>query len=89
MKHFISAIAAISAFAVSLSGSVNETNTTPEYVKKFTMMNEITCPYPYYTSFTCEHYLVLGESMVFNDGYDGDSISNTTHGGRYGYTRRG
>lgn len=59
-------------------GSVNETNTSPGYVKRVIMRNYIECPQgSYWTTFTCDHYLLPYENITFIDTIDGSGCSTT------------
>ena len=49
---------------------VSEANNDPCVTKKVVVFNRLTCGDYYQTTFTCEHYLSFGESMLLVDGYE-------------------
>ena len=47
--------------------SCSESNSDPNYIKKVIMRSTIVCGGYYSTTFTCEHYLSVGQSMEYLD----------------------
>ncbi len=64
-------LAGITHPAFSLKADVNITHGTPGYIRYVSMYNWIDCMPYYFTTYGCEHYLSLGESLDFDDSYDG------------------
>ncbi len=71
MKTLSKIFAAVTPLLLSLNAgaSVNITHNQPGYIRWVAMYNWIDCSPWYFTTYGCEHYLNLGESLFFPDTY--------------------